>query len=45
MHVTTDEHGLVPEALREAIANLRTQGKRIKFLYTIRTSTTRPVSR
>ncbi|MBT1671923.1 PLP-dependent aminotransferase family protein [Curtobacterium flaccumfaciens] len=35
VHVTTDELGLVPEALREAIANLRTQGKRIKFLYTI----------
>jgi DNA-binding transcriptional MocR family regulator len=32
VHVTMDEHGLVPEALREAIARV---GKRAKFLYTI----------
>ena len=36
-HVAMDEHGLVPEALRERIASLRTQGKRIKFLYTVPT--------
>jgi DNA-binding transcriptional MocR family regulator len=32
VHVAMDEHGLVPEALREAIARV---GKRAKFLYTI----------
>jgi DNA-binding transcriptional MocR family regulator len=32
VHVTMDEHGLVPEALREAITRV---GKRAKFLYTI----------
>jgi DNA-binding transcriptional MocR family regulator len=32
VHVQMDEHGLVPEALREAIARV---GKRAKFLYTI----------
>jgi 2-aminoadipate transaminase len=36
-HVTMDEHGLIPEALRERIANLRTAGKTIKFLYTVPT--------
>ncbi|CAN5297545.1 PLP-dependent aminotransferase family protein [soil metagenome] len=35
VHATMDEHGLVPEALREAIATCRAQGRRIKFLYTI----------
>ncbi|WP_423921025.1 PLP-dependent aminotransferase family protein [Frigoribacterium sp. 2-23] len=34
-HVVMDDEGLVPEALRESIANLTAQGKRIKFLYTI----------
>lgn len=34
-HVPMDEHGLIPEALREHIAALRAAGKRIKFLYTI----------
>jgi len=34
-HVLTDEHGLVPEALRERIAELKVAGKRIKFLYTV----------
>jgi len=34
-HVLTDEHGLVPAALREHIARVKAQGKRIKFLYTI----------
>ncbi|NEM91768.1 PLP-dependent aminotransferase family protein [Galbitalea soli] len=36
-HVLTDEHGLVPSALREHIARLRAQGRRIKFLYTVPT--------
>ncbi|ROS49560.1 PLP-dependent aminotransferase family protein [Frigoribacterium sp. PhB24] len=35
VHVSMDEHGLVPEALREAIAAVRARGGRIKFLYTI----------
>ncbi len=34
-HVLTDEHGLIPEALRERIAELKAAGRRIKFLYTI----------
>jgi 2-aminoadipate transaminase len=36
-HVETDEDGLVPEALRQRIARLRADGKRIKFLYTVPT--------
>ena len=36
-HVETDEFGMVPESLREHIANLRAAGKRIKFLYTVPT--------
>ena len=36
-HVPMDEHGLIPEALREHIANARAVGRRIKFLYTIPT--------
>jgi 2-aminoadipate transaminase len=36
-HVLTDEHGLVPEALREHIVNLKAAGKRVKFLYTVPT--------
>jgi 2-aminoadipate transaminase len=36
-HVETDEFGMVPESLREHIANLKAQGKRIKFLYTVPT--------
>lgn len=36
-HVPMDEHGLIPEALRQAIARLRAAGKTIKFLYTIPT--------
>ncbi|NRD26366.1 PLP-dependent aminotransferase family protein [Frigoribacterium sp. VKM Ac-2836] len=35
VHVPMDEHGLVPEALREAIAAVTARGRRIKFLYTI----------
>jgi len=34
-HVATDSEGLVPEALRETIAAVRSQGRTIKFLYTI----------
>lgn len=34
-HVEMDEHGLVPEALRQAIVALRAAGKAVKFLYTI----------
>ncbi len=34
-HVLTDEFGLVPSALREHIARVTAQGRRIKFLYTI----------
>jgi 2-aminoadipate transaminase len=34
-HVPMDGEGLVPEALREAIAAVAAQGKRVKFLYTI----------
>jgi DNA-binding transcriptional MocR family regulator len=36
-HVPMDEHGLIPEALREHIASLKAAGRRIKFLYTIPT--------
>ncbi|HWH30688.1 MAG TPA: PLP-dependent aminotransferase family protein, partial [Mycobacteriales bacterium] len=35
VHVPMDDHGLVPEALREAIAAVAAAGKRAKFLYTI----------
>lgn len=35
VHVQMDDHGLVPEALRQAIASVQAAGKRIKFLYTI----------
>ena len=34
-HVAMDEHGLVPEALRQRIAELKAEGKTLKFLYTI----------
>ncbi|MEX1080111.1 MAG: PLP-dependent aminotransferase family protein [Homoserinimonas sp.] len=34
-HVAMDEDGLIPQALREAIAALKAAGKTIKFLYTI----------
>lgn len=36
-HADMDEHGLIPQALREKIAALKADGKRIKFLYTIPT--------
>ncbi|MEV5412096.1 PLP-dependent aminotransferase family protein [Thermopolyspora sp. NPDC052614] len=35
VHVTMDDHGLVPEALAEAIEACARAGRRIKFLYTI----------
>ncbi len=35
VHVAMDEHGIVPQALREAIAACRAAGKSVKFLYTI----------
>ncbi len=34
-HVAMDEHGMIPESLRENIARLKGLGKTIKFLYTI----------
>ena len=34
-HVEMDAHGLVPDALRQAIVSLRAAGKQVKFLYTI----------
>lgn len=33
--ILTDEHGLIPEALSQRITELRGEGARIKFLYTI----------
>jgi DNA-binding transcriptional MocR family regulator len=36
-HVAMDEFGIVPESLRETIATLEAQRKRIKFLYLIPT--------
>ncbi|MBW8871765.1 MAG: PLP-dependent aminotransferase family protein, partial [Leifsonia sp.] len=36
-HVPMDEHGLIPEALREHIARLKSAGRRVKFLYTVPT--------
>src|SRR3954466_14118057 len=35
VHAEMDADGLVPEALRQAIATTRAAGKKIKFLYTI----------
>jgi 2-aminoadipate transaminase len=35
VHVPMDDEGLIPEALREAIASLQAAGRPIKFLYTI----------
>jgi DNA-binding transcriptional MocR family regulator len=34
-HVPMDEHGLIPQALREHIARLKAAGKTMKLLYTI----------
>jgi len=35
VHVTMDDEGLVPEALRAAIADVAKSGRRAKFLYTV----------
>lgn len=35
VHVAMDEHGLLPDALAEALAALKAAGKKAKFLYTI----------
>lgn len=35
VHVAMDENGLIPEALREAIAEQRALGRTIKLLYTV----------
>ena len=35
VHVVSDENGIDPQALRETIARLKADGKRVKFLYTI----------
>ncbi|KDO11959.1 PLP-dependent aminotransferase family protein [Amycolatopsis mediterranei] len=35
VHVAMDEHGLVPELLREALDRTEKAGRRVKFLYTI----------
>ncbi len=35
VHVEMDADGLVPEALRQAIASVQASGRRLKFLYTI----------
>ncbi len=35
VHVALDDQGLVPDALREAIASVRAGGRKIKFLYLI----------
>jgi 2-aminoadipate transaminase len=37
VHVEMDADGLVPEALRQAIAATQAAGKRVKFLYTVPT--------
>jgi 2-aminoadipate transaminase len=36
-HVPMDEHGLIPEALREHIQRLKAAGRSVKFLYTVPT--------
>lgn len=35
VHVAMDDQGLIPDALREAIASVRASGRKIKFLYLI----------
>jgi len=35
VHVAMDDAGLIPEALRAALASVEAQGRRVKFLYTI----------
>ena len=39
--VKCDDDGIIPEALEETIAEAARQGKRVKYLYTIRRSRTR----
>ena len=34
-HVAMDDHGLIPEALEEALNDCRSNGDRVKFLYTV----------
>jgi 2-aminoadipate transaminase len=34
-HVAMDDHGLIPEALEEALIDCRGNGDRVKFLYTV----------
>ncbi len=35
VHTAMDAEGLVPQALRQTIARVRSEGRRIKFLYTV----------
>lgn len=35
VHVSMDDQGLIPEALRQAISSVRSSGRKIKFLYLI----------
>jgi 2-aminoadipate transaminase len=35
VHVPMDDHGLIPEALEEAMTRLAAAGRRVKFLYTV----------
>lgn len=35
VHVTMDEHGLVPQELEETLSRLEREGRPVKFLYTI----------
>ena len=35
VHVGMDDHGVDPEALRQAVLSLRAAGRKVKFLYTI----------
>lgn len=35
VHIEMDENGLIPDALRQAIAEVKASGRTIKFLYTI----------
>ncbi|MBA3488165.1 MAG: PLP-dependent aminotransferase family protein, partial [Longispora sp.] len=37
VHVPMDEHGLIPEALEQAITEVAEAGRRVKFLYTVPT--------
>jgi len=50
VHVAMDDHGILPDALRQALVSLRAAGERVKFLYTIPnfqnpTGVTQPVER